>query len=76
MTDANLKVVGTTPDGDGVVFDFVFGDVTEQLTCNTLGEYSSSTDLIVCKDGAHATTLSKYFTENPLLFKTADGTVY
>ena len=76
LTDANLKVVGTTPDGDGVVFDFVFGDVTEQLTCNTLGEYSSSTDLIVCKDGAHATTLSKYFTENPLLFKTADGTVY
>lgn len=42
LTDADLKVVGVTPDGDGVIFDFKLGDITEQLTCDVLGKYGSS----------------------------------
>ena len=76
LTDADLKVVQTTPLGDAITFDYILGDFTERFVCNTLGEYSSSTNLFVCRDGAHAIKLSEYFTENPLSFKTADDTVY
>lgn len=76
LTDADLKVIGATSDGNGIVFDFVLGEISERLTCNTLGEYSSSENIFICRNGAHATTLSEYFTENPLLFKAADDTVY
>lgn len=76
LTDADLKVVDVTPDGDGVIFDFKLGDITERLTCDVLGKYFSSTDRFTCKDGVHATNLSKYFDDNPLSFKTADDTVY
>ena len=41
-----------------------------------MGEYASSTNQFLCRDGVHATTLAEYFTENPLLFKAADDTVY
>lgn len=76
LTDADLKFVQTTPLGDAITFDYILGDFTERFVCNTLGEYFSSTNLFVCRDGAHAIKLSEYFTENPLLFKTADDTVY
>lgn len=76
LTDADLNVISITPDGRGVVFDFIFGDVTERFVCNTMGEYASSTNQFLCRDGVHATTLAEYFTENPLLFKAADDTVY
>lgn len=46
------------------------------VTCDVLGKYFSSTDRFTCKDGVHATNLSKYFDDNPLSFKTADDTVY
>ena len=76
LTDADLNVIGITPDESGVVFDFIFGDVTERFVCNAMGEYASSTNQFLCRDGIHATTLAEYFTENPLLFKAADDTVY
>ena len=76
LTDADLNVISITPDGRGVVFDFIFGDVTERFVCNAMGEYASSTNQFLCRDGVHATTLAEYFTENPLLFKAADDTVY
>lgn len=76
LTDGNLSIVEITPNGDGIVFDFVYEGISERLVCNTNGEYSSSTNQFVCKDGIRATNLAEYFTENPLLFKTSDDTVY
>lgn len=76
LTDGNLNIVEMTPTGDGIVFDYTLGDKTERFTCNTLGEYTSFSNLFTCRDGNRAIPLSKYFTENPLLFKTADDTVY
>lgn len=76
LTDADLKVVGITPDGESVIFEFELGGIAERLTCHASGKYSSSTNLFRCRDGIHAITLSEYFTENPLLFKAADDTVY
>jgi len=76
LTDIDLKVVGITPAFDAIVFDAVFNDVSERFTCNTSGVYASETNLIICRDGARATSLSDYFTSNPLLFKASDDTVY
>lgn len=76
LTDADLKVVGITQNGDGVVFDVILGEYSDRFTCNTLGEYTSEKNRFVCKDGAHATQLSEYFKENPVQFKASDNTVY
>lgn len=76
LTDAKIEIVGITESKDGVIFDFTLGDITERFTCNINGEYSSETSCFICRDGAHAVPLYEYFTENPLLFKAADDTVY
>lgn len=76
LTDANLSIVGLIPNGEGIEFDFVCGGITERLLCNTNGQYSSSTNQFVCRDGARATSLAEYFTDNPIIFKTSDDTVY
>jgi len=75
LTDANLSIVGLIPNGEGIEFDFVCGGITERLLCNTNGQYSSSTNQFVCRDGAHATSLAEYFTDNPIIFKTSDQAV-
>lgn len=76
LTDASIKIIGITENKDGVVFDFIYGDITERLTCNTAGEYSSDSNYFVCRNGANATTLPEYFNENPIIFKADDDTVY
>lgn len=76
LIDIELKVVGITPTGDAVTFDATFDNVTDCFTCNTSGKYKSDTNLLVCHDGNRAIPLADYFTNNPLLFKTADDTVY
>lgn len=76
LTDAEIKIVGLTEAKDGVIFDFTIADVTERLTCNIVGEYTSKSPQFICRDGAHAISLGEYLTENPLLFKAADDSVY
>ena len=76
LIDIELKVVGITPTGDAVTFDATFEGVTDCFTCDTSGKYKSDTNLLVCHDGNRAIPLADYFTNNPLLFKTADDTVY
>lgn len=76
LTDADLRVVGVTPSGDGVIFDVVLGEITERFICNTLGEYKSNDNKFICRDGAHAIRLADYFKENPIQFKASDDTVY
>ena len=62
--------------GADKVFDFSLGNVTERLICNIEGKYLSNSPQFICRDGTYAVSLCEYLTENPLLFKTADGTVY
>ena len=76
LTDAELKVTGVTQSGDGVMFSVSIGDIIVQYVCDLSGRYSSTNDILLCRDGVQKTTLSKYFTDNPLMFKTADDTVY
>lgn len=76
ITDADIKIVGITKEKDGIVFDFVLNDITEQLICNTDGVYSSISPQFVCRDGSKAIPLFEYLNENPLIFKAADDTVY
>ena len=76
LTDADLKFVGITQNGDGAIFDVILGEYTDRFVCNTLGEYTSETGRFLCKDGAHAAQLAEYFKDNPILFKASDNTVY
>ena len=76
LTDAEIKIVGITEAKDGVIFDFSLGNVTERLICNIEGKYLSNSPQFICRDGTYAVSLCEYLTENPLLFKTADDTVY
>ena len=76
LTDIELRVVGITPTGDAVAFDAALDNVIDHFTCDVSGKYKSDTNLIVCRDGNRATPLADYFTSNPLLFKTANDTVY
>lgn len=76
LTDAEIKIVGTTKTKDGIVFNLKLGDITEQLICNADGVYSSNSPQFICRDGTYSIPLYEYLTENPLLFKAADDTVY
>lgn len=76
LTDVELKVTGTTPAGDAILFSTTFGGVTDYFSCDVLGKYRSSTNLLLCRDGRRALPLAEYFKDNPLYFKTSSGTVY
>lgn len=76
LTDADLKLGGVSPEGDEIYFEVALGDTVERFICNTSGEYSSTECKFICRDGAHATPLSEYFKEKPILFKASDDTVY
>lgn len=76
LTDADLRIVGVSPEGDSIIFEVALGETVEQFTCNTAGEYTSVESKFICRDGARATQLSEYFKENPIQFKASDDTVY
>lgn len=76
LTDIDLKIIGTTPLGDAILFTASCDDVTDQFSCDVSGHYSSDTNILMCRDGKRAVLLAEYFTDNPLQFKTANGTVY
>lgn len=76
LTDAELKVKEITENGKYVNFQLNIGNHTTMYSCDTAGRYYSSTDEIVCRDGVHKIKLSDYFNDHPLIFKTADDTVY
>lgn len=76
LIDADIRIIGTTQSKDGIIFDLVYGGATERIVCNALGEYSSESNAFICRNGTRAITLSEYFTDTPLTFKTDDDTVY
>ena len=76
LINGYIKIVGTAEDGQGINFDFVHEDKSERFTCNRDGRYVSQSNYFLCRNGKHAISLSEYFSENPLIFKDAEDTVY
>ncbi|MBE5737596.1 MAG: DEAD/DEAH box helicase [Clostridiales bacterium] len=76
LVDGEIKNITVSQEKDKVFFDFVLGEHTDNFSCDINGKYLSKSNKFVCRDGIHTISLSQYFLENPLIFKTADDTVY
>lgn len=74
ITDAIFKIIKV--NNSRVKFEIHLLNITETLTCDTAGRYNSEKVEFICKNGRDEYSLVEYFTNNPLLFKTAEDTVY
>ncbi|RRD21823.1 DEAD/DEAH box helicase [Fusobacterium canifelinum] len=74
ITDITLKFIKV--NNNKIEFEVQLFDLTEILTCDIMGKYNSKKEEFICKNGKEEYSLAEYFSNNPLLFKTADDTVY
>ena len=73
LTDITLLVTGVTDNC--ITFSAEIEGVSDQITCNTEGQYTSETSSILVKDGRKRLPLSTYFNTYPVQFKTTDDTL-
>lgn len=74
LTDIEIKIKKVYKKKiDFLVISF---GLREVLTCDIEGKYRSEKVVFTCKDGKEEFSLAEFFSENPLLFKTANDTVY
>ncbi|MBQ9713967.1 MAG: DEAD/DEAH box helicase family protein [Clostridia bacterium] len=76
LTDATIKIIETSTNGESILFEIIYEDIIQKMSCNIAGEYSSEADYFFCRNGTHSIKLSDYFNENPLIFKTDNDTIY
>lgn len=74
ITDINLKIIESSKKVIKLEVE-IFG-VVESITCDLMGEYYSKKEKFICINGKKSYSLSGYFSENPLSFKTAEDTIY
>ena len=73
LTDITLLVTGVTDNC--IMFSAGIEGVSDQITCNTEGQYASNSSSIFVKDGRKRLPLSTYFNTYPVQFKTTDDTL-
>lgn len=74
ITDLELKVDDVS-DRE-ISFKVKAFEQEETLKCDIQGIYKSSKSIFTCIDGKKTYSLEEYFTEHPIIFKTARDTVY
>ena len=73
LTDITLLVSDISDNS--ITFSAEIEGISEQISCNTEGQYTSITSSIFVKDGRKKLPLSTYFNTYPLQFKTTDDTL-
>lgn len=74
LTDAIIKIINSFKEK--ICFQIYIDDVVEIIECDTKAHYSSVEKLLTVHSGNKELTLSQYFNEIPLIFKTlTDATI-
>lgn len=77
LTDGEIRIDKKKTSQDSVAFYYSYEGISDLFECDIQGHYTSSSGVFFCRDGVNrGILLEDYFSDNPLLFKTSDGSTY